>query len=870
MRHPLSTYRVQLNSEFSFKDLERTVDYLDWLGVSFIYASPITQAVPGSRHGYDATDFSKINPEIGTLRELKYLSSKLKERGMGWLQDFAPNHMAYSHLNRFVRDIMEKGEKSKYSSYFDIQWVRKGDPHPGKICAPFLGKEYVEALEAGELSVDKKFFLKYFDKAFPLSPESVLKIREELKYTGEDYISSDEDLLRQIRIINSDRKLLDRLIKEQNYSLEYWKNARKEINYRRFFTINDLISLKAEKEWVYQETHRLIIDLISDGTIDGLRIDHIDGLMDPGGYLIRLEESGKFYRVVEKILMQGEEIPHVWDCNGTTGYDFLGELNSLFTLRDSEEEFRRNYVRISGNRDPYQSQLASLKRTIIQEDFSGNLENIVQIVKKTMESNDSSYAPDERDIRQFITTLATSLAMYRTYVLWGPVPNSDELSRLEGAVSEIGSRHPDLVEFCKHYSSQLKGEKNLEGLAGVVQQLTGPVMAKALEDTLFFRFVRLISLNEVGSSPDRFGSSVEAFHTFIKERGVKWKSTMNCTSTHDTKLGEDARARISVLSEMPEKWFGIFRDWSLGNSVYKRKTGKSEAPDRNDEYLIYQVMLASMRFEDKFSKDFTHRVSKHVMKAIREAGVHTSWAEPDHSYEEAVASFIEGITDIYSSKEFTTAFENFWNEISALGALTSLSQLAIKMTVPGVPDIYQGSELWNLSLADPDNRSPLDPDLLMKKMDELERMRESRYYADNLVRTYRNGLIKLHFTERLLNLRRQHFNLFMNGEYVPLEFIGGQKARVVAFARKTGDEISITIAPRFFSKLTQKGKTAFKESVWADTDVMLKWNLDKVENALTGEEISLKGKTAIGISKLLGSMPASVLVGKIPGGEIGQ
>lgn len=865
MHYPLTTYRVQLSKDFRFSDLADIKDYLYKLGVTDIYASPIMTSVPGSTHGYDTIDFNEINPEIGTQRELEDVSDQFHELGIGWIQDFVPNHMAYSSLNPYIKDVMIKGEASKYYEFFDIVWNRREDPHPGRICAPFLGVEYSTALHGDHILFTESMELKYFDKTFPLSPESVKEIKELTKNSIDPFVSTAEMLDSLVQTVNGDKNILDKLIQSQYYNLEYWKNARKEINYRRFFVINDLISMSMEREWVFEETHKLILSLVEKGIIDGMRLDHVDGLLNPGGYLMRLEERGQFYRVVEKILVGDEELPMIWDCKGTTGYDFLGAVNQLFTMRESEGDFDMKYGRVGGTRSSFDQMLRATKKEVLERDFPGNMSLVVDSIYEAMTKADSTYTPSDEKIRKFITYFITSLDTYRMYIQWGAVPYKAELTALASFVREIGKVDPALSEFCEKYANLLDSEQYLNRLAGRLQQLSGPVMAKTLEDTLFFRFNRLISLNEVGTYPGTFGYSIQKFHSFMQERSSTWKQTMNSTSTHDTKMGEDGRARLSVLSEMPDKWFRSFWDWNRLNSSHKSRINGEEAPDLNEEYYIYQVMLAGLKFDDGFSEDFAFRVKRQITKAIREAEVHGSWAEGETRYEDAVTQFLDKILDQGTSQEFLEEFRKFWEEISRYGVLNSISQLAIKMTVPGIPDTYQGSELWNFSLTDPDNRSPIDSRYLLEKMNKLEEIGKSKKAIEDLLEDYKTGLIKLHITISLMQLRKKYRAFFLSAEYVPLEVKGDNERHLIAFARKSKDRVVITIAPRFFTSLCRGDGIEFKEGIWSDFEVVSNWNLKSLENVITGEKVEFRKRVAIPVESALGKLPAVVLVGEIQG-----
>lgn len=863
MHFPISTYRVQLGKGLTFTEMRKSLDYLYDLGVTDIHASPILQAMPGSWLCKDTINFSKINPEIGRLDEFKRLSRDLHKLGFGWIQDLVPDHMAYSSLNPFIEDIMLRAEKSKFSSYFDILWERKNDPHLGKICAPFLEGNLENAIISGEISLTKKMKLKYRDIVFPVNQKSVQEVMDAAEIDDDDSTTEEERKVLQIREVNEDKWLLSRLLSDQKYNLEPTYNVRKEIDYRRPSSDRALISLNIDKEWVYEASHEFILQLVKDGMVDGLSLLHMDGLLDPGGYLMRLEESVHCYRVVDKALSGEEELPYIWDCNGTAGYDFLGAMSQLFTMKDSEDTFTRSYARFTGYRESYGKLISRVKREVLDKEFKGDLGNVVDTVSSAMQELDRSFSPDKEDVRAFVIELIVSMSFPRTYVLWGPVPYREELSRLVEMVRELSLRNSEISSFCDNYVRLLKSEKLLERLIGPVQQLSSSVMAKAREEIVLFRYNRLISLNELGSSPEVFGMPLKKFHSFIRERSSRWKHSLNSTSTQETLLGEDARARLSVLSEIPDQWFDHVKEWSLLNADYKTKINRESAPDLNDEYYIYQVMMAGITFDKGFSTEFKIRIYDHVISALRNSGLRTSWRRPDMAYEDAVYQFIDGIMNIYASRTFVDSFQKFHAEVAACGALNSLSQLAIKMTVPGVPEIYQGSELWNFSLMEPDNLRPLELQAMKEKYENLLAARKSSYGSQNLLRTYKSGLIKMHITNMLLQLRQDHIETLLEGQYIPLEVMGNQEKRIIAFARKAGNRIIITVAPRFYYKMVEKGKTSFREDVWDNTQVVLNWKLGTVVDALSNRSVNLRGKRIIPVSELLSDLPVAVLVGEL-------
>jgi (1->4)-alpha-D-glucan 1-alpha-D-glucosylmutase len=889
MRIPSASYRIQFNPSFGFRDAEAIVEYLHELGISDIYASPIFKARSGSAHGYDIVDPTMLNPELGSGEEFNMLMDTLGRVPMGWLQDIVPNHMAYDGENRFLMDVLENGQSSEFLSFFDIDWDHPYEIIRGRVLAPFLGRPYGETLESGEISLrfDRNgFTINYFELKLPLKIESYTQIlthrlRVLRKGLGEDhpdfikllgilYSLKNLTTLREeiyerynqilfskrmlwelylqnsqikqfidenVRIYNGEKgnvdtfTMLDALLAEQLFRLSFWKVATEEINYRRFFNINDLISLRVEDQNVWSEMHALVLQLLNEGNITGLRIDHIDGLFDPTGYLRALRERAEdTYIVVEKILDLKEELPSFWPVQGTTGYDFLNYVNGIFCDVNHGRSLNRIYYQFTDFRASCDSLLYEKKKLIIEKDMTGDVDNLAHLLKRI--SSKDRYGSDITlyGLKRAIVEVLALFPVYRTYAS-REVFRSPDRSFIKDAVKKARDLNPGLfheLNFIerflqlKHYDHLPEVEKS-ERVSFVMrfQQLTGPLMAKGFEDTVLYVYNRLLSLNEVGGSPDSFGISVADFHAFIKERADSWTHSLNTTSTHDTKRGEDVRARINVLSEMPEQWASHLKKWSKINQKKKRRVKGKPVPDRNDEYMLYQTLIGVYPFLSDELDDFADRIKSYILKAVREAKVHTAWLKPDFDYEEAFLFFIEEILTPSEDNLFLRDFLPLQKMVAQYGTWNSLSQTLIKMTAPGVPDFYQGTELWDLNLVDPDNRRPVN---FQKRRSFLRDVREKAEgdilkLIQELLSEKEDGRIKLFLIHRALQARRERADVFQKGKYLPLEVNGRLKDHVIAFARNYEDSWAITVAPRFLTSLIREGDFPIGQRVWSDSSL---------------------------------------------------
>ena len=798
MRIPVSTYRLQFSRDFRFVDAIRIVDYLHDLGITDVYASPILKARPGSTHGYDVIDPTQINPEIGTPQEFDELVSALQARDMGLVLDIVPNHMGASLDNPWWFDVLEKGQESRYAAFFDVNWESE------KVLLPILGKPYGEVLDSDELVLkieDGRPVLQYYEQKLPVA-------------AGAENLN------------------LDQVLSRQHYRLAFWRKAADGVNYRRFFDINDLVALRAEREDVFEAVHAYVLRLVGEGKVTGLRIDHIDGLLDPKGYLDRLPEV---YVVAEKILAGNERIPCDWRAHGTTGYDFLNFTNGAFIDREGYHKLERAYSDITQSHLTFLEIFHDRKRQAMRELFSGEVAALVGRLSKLAEEDRHARDVVAEELKEAFLSVTACLPVYRTYIREGNISQSDR-AYIEDALAVSGKgpafdflRRVLLVEpawYLQH--------RKPEYLDFVMrwQQFTGPVMAKGLEDTTFYVHNPLISVNEVGGDSNGpecyFG--IKEFHQRNLDRRARWPHTMNASSTHDTKRSEDVRARINVLSEFPEQWARSLRRWM-------RWTSTLGAPAPNEQILIFQSMLGAWPIEPD-------RLKQYVTKALREGKTHTSWLNVDERYERRVLSFVDSL---YVNQEFLTDFQRFQKKIAYFGALSSLSQLVLKITSPGTPDIYRGTDVWDLSVADPDNRRPVDFPLRIKTLAALENMSSPRH----LLKSWADGRLKLYMMQKLLRFRRAHADLFLQGEYIPMSVTGRRSDHVIAFARRVHDDWCVVAVPRLLAKLG-RGK-----NIWQDTSI--RWpagSPSRWTNILTNENISGEEAPA---SSLFATLPFAVL-----------
>lgn len=963
---PLSTYRLQVHAGFTLADATRIVPYLAELGVTTVYTSPYFTAAAGSTHGYDVCNHNEINPELGGEAAHREFTDRVAAAGMGHVVDFVPNHMGIgSGGNAWWLDVLENGPSSLAARFFDIDWAPLKAELQAKLLLPILGDQYGNVLERGELKLefrDGALHVRYFDHELPVNPRqsprvlglavgaltsqlgpddphlhefmSILSSLGNLPpYTEQDpariserhrekevakarlaRLLQDEPAVGQAIAAAVDYangvpgdastfNVLHELLESQAYRLSHWRTASHEINYRRFFDVNSLAGLCVERPEVFEATHALLSRLLASGRVNGVRVDHPDGLFDPARYFIHLQElaartrgaqapppdqpaDAPLYVVAEKILSGRERLPATWQVQGTTGYHFLNDLNGLFVDGSQARRLRRNYAKLTGHIDSFEDVLYESKRLIMQTAMASELNVLAHIFDRIGESNRKLRDFTLDSLRDVITEVVACFPVYRTYVDedgWTP----EDRAVVEQAIARARRRNPamesSLFDFFREVvlprtaaGAPAEGEVERRGgyppadaaeiqerlrFAMKLQQYTGPVQAKGLEDTGFYRYNVLVSLNEVGGDPSRIGRSAEDFHDANLHRARKWPFEMIATATHDTKMGEDVRGRINVLSEFPDDWGREVARWMRINRVHRSIVDGEPAPDRVDEYRLYQVLIGS--WEPKASEPaatFIDRIRDYMVKAAREAKVHTSWLTPNQSYEDGLTSFISRILGAATGGKFLSAFLPFQQRIAMLAVTNCLAQVVLKVGSPGVPDFYQGTELWDLSLVDPDNRRPVDFAARQRMLAVIDDTP-----IEELLGRWDDGRIKLFVTTRALRLRRELPHVFAGGDYVPLATEVSVPGGIVAFARTAGSDAAIAVAPRLVSGLAVEGKMfPLGGGCWKTSRVMLPEGLRNrtFRNAFTGTEIrpTMRGDEAwIFAGQIFDQLPVGLL-----------
>ncbi|OGW47150.1 MAG: malto-oligosyltrehalose synthase [Nitrospirae bacterium RBG_13_41_22] len=1002
-RIPVSTYRLQFNYQFRFEDAKKIVPYLYELGITDIYSSPYLEAKEGSLHGYDIVDHNTLNPEVGSGEEYNKLINELQKYDMGQILDIVPNHMCItSEKNVWWMDVLENGPSSLYAKFFDIVWEPVKKELKNKILLPFLGDQYGRILDNQEIKLsfeEGAFFIYFYENKFPIRPQTytlvlehriselknllsrenlhlveLLSIITALKHlppyteTENEKISErqrekevtkkrlwnlyDESLEirmfieQNIKLFNGIKgepgslDLLDRLLSEQAYRLSYWRVATEEINYRRFFDINELASIRMEDPVVFKETHKLIFKLVREGKVTGLRVDYPDGLYNPLEYFQRLQrdcflclrlghldmvkedipsdvlESLKendslyfphtgvesdieseilekykkissadhkfkpFYIVGEKILIKDERMPEDWPIFSTTGYVFLNTLNGIFVDTENMKAFEEIYTRFIKTRINYQEIIYEKKKLITHVAMASEINTLGHYLNRLSEKNRHTRDFTLNSLTSAIVEVIAFFPVYRTYANATGINERDK-RYIELAVSKAKKNNPAIsgfiFDFLKdvlllNYSESFGDADKKEWIDFVMrfQQITGPVMAKGLEDTAFYVYNRLVSLNEVGGSPDRFGTSLETFHGKNIERIKFWPNALIATSTHDTKRSEDVRARINILSEIPDEWRKCLITWKRLNKKNKPVVEGQRVPAENEEYLLYQTLIGAWPVStiDEFEYDiFKKRIKNYMLKALRESKINTSWISPNTIYEDALSIFIEKVMDNKSENQFLKDFIVLQKKVSHYGMFNSLSQTLLKITSPGVPDFYQGTEIWDFSLVDPDNRRPVNYSIRIEMFRELKR-RESEHgllkLAKELTINKGDGMIKLYLIYKALNYRKANRELFEIGEYVPLETMGERSNNICAFLRRIGNVRAIVVIPRFLTKLISENDGLPFGKIWQDTFIVIPF-ADigaKYRNVFTGEIISIeshKGAIALFLSDIFMNFPVALM-----------
>ena len=927
MRAPRATYRLQLGPGLTFDDAAAVLDYLQALGVSDCYTSPFLETATRGSHGYDVSDHNRLREELGGEAAFGRFAAALRERQMGLLVDVVPNHMGIAqNRNAWWYDVLENGAASQYASYFDIDWHPVKGELADKVLLPILGEQYGIVLDKGELRLaleDGRFLVRYYETVLPISPRSYGRIlghrietlserlggehadvvrlkslitwfatlpprtekdperlaaRRREKDIGRDKLLAllaESEAIREfvaqnVEIFNGtagqprSMDLLDDLLADQAYRVAYWRVAGEEINYRRFFDINDLAAIRMEDPEVFEATHRLLFRLVRDGVVTGLRIDHPDGLYDPAEYFRRLQRGagGEFYVVAEKILAPGEQLPDSWETSGTTGYEFLNLLNGIFVHRANARAMDQIYLRQIKTRPSFTDIVHECKRLITETSMASELNvlghRLNTISEKHRSSRDFTLGSLTRALRETIV----GFPVYRTYVDGQVTPRDrDYIARATAHAGRRATTDATVYDWLRRVLTLEAPESATEAdirerLDFVMrfQQITGPVTAKGFEDTALYRFNRLVSLNEVGGDPSRFGVSLAEFHAENSARLRRSPHALSATATHDTKRGEDVRARINVLSEIPDEWRRRLAVWQRLNRRHRTNVDGATVPGANTEYLIYQTLVGAWPID-------AERLTAYLLKAVREAKSHTSWINPNARYDAALARFAEAVLDHQRAAAFLDDLVRFQTRIAHFGALNSLAQTLIKVTAPGVPDFYQGTELWDLSLVDPDNRRPVDWKLRQRLLGELEHAlattADRAGFAQALWHQKDDGRVKLFVVREALALRRAQPAVFAAGGYRPLEARGALAEHVCAFARLGDEAAAITVAPRLLA--SRGGDTPpLGPEYWSETTVEVPRELGgRFTNVLTGE--TLEG-TALPLGRVLARFPVALLV----------
>jgi (1->4)-alpha-D-glucan 1-alpha-D-glucosylmutase len=978
---PRATYRLQFHKDFSFAEARKIVPYLARLGISHVYASPIWQSTPGSTHGYDVVDYGQINQELGGQAGFDELSAALDAHGLSLVLDMVPNHMGIGGgANPWWQDVLENGRASEFASTFDIDWLPLKHELRNQVLVPTLGDQFGNVLERGELQLVCErgaFHIDYFGTPFPIAPPSYpLLLRPLLADVQGAYQPGDLSLLelesvitvfermasndevdpvllaerRREQLLGKHRleqliqteapmraalaRVLDRtngqvgepasfddleaLLDAQSYRLAFWRVAAEEINYRRFFAINELAAIRQEVPEVFEATHRLLRTLIATGQVTGVRIDHPDGLWDPAGYLRRLQQAmflsrvraatesrrarplddatweswqpeledlwtnrsipDPDYLVVEKILEPGEQLPADWPVAGTVGYEFARSVTGLFIQPSNRRAFDDLYARITGDRTNIANLIYEQKKRIMRVALVSEVNVLARALDRLTEQDRRTRDYTLNNLRDALREIIACFPIYRTYITpdGEPVDTRDRRS-IDQAVDQALRRNPGadpgVFEFIRdalhlrvtaHASPEVR-----DAICRFVmkfQQLTGPVMAKGVEDTAFYRYNRLLSLNEVGSDPAIFGTPVDEFHRESVARARQWPNAMLASSTHDTKRSEDVRTRISALTELPREWRAAVNRWSRMNRRHKTRLYGQAAPDRNDEYHLYQTLVGIWPVDDRApDASLRERVTDYMIKAAREAQVHSSWMNPEASYEAALTSFVAALLDPGPENAFLDDFRGFIPAVARIGMFSSLSQQVLKLTAPGVPDIYQGTELWDLSLVDPDNRRPVDYERRSTLLDEMLATSPNRDLASELLADLPTGRIKLYLTARTLAHRAANPELYARGSYEPLQTRGPLANNIIAFRRSLGNDDMIVVAPRLIGQVIGGTANTPVADVWGDTTIVLdepqRGRHYRNEFTAAIMETNSAGETVIEVAEALQDFPVAVLGG---------
>lgn len=908
--HPRATYRLQLDREFTFSAAARVVPYLHEMGITHLYLSPIFLARPGSAHGYDVIDHNQVNPEIGGIAGLYELSEALLQHEMGLIVDIVPNHVGVGSENPWWRDVLRYGQASRFAPYFDIDWEGQPQMASGVLVVPVLGKVFGRALEDGELQLDLdhgEIVVRYYEHVLPIAPRSYPELLgllpPELSAEMRDptAFSTLVDLLDELRRADTERSSvllerwmelvasepaleqhlrgvlaevngqpgepasfdrLERLLRDQHYRLANWRVSGEELNYRRFFDVNDLAGIRVEREDVFEDVHRLLFQLVEAGIVTGVRVDHVDGLYNPAEYLerlaTRLAEAARSHTseplpiYVEKILEGDEELDPRWPVAGTTGYEFMARVDALLVNRAGRAPLDALYRRIVGPTLRFDRAAYRARVQVADTSFAGEI-NVLALQLHRIAQGHRLYRDNTlRALHGAIRSVLASFPVYRTYVTSSLSEEStrylrealhsarqndrtlseDALGLLERVLLLQDDTEPDEHARRMHFRRRF-------------QQLSGPIMAKGVEDTLLYRYNRLISLNEVGGEPQRFGRPPADIHAWFEARAKRWPLAMSGSSTHDTKRSEDVRARLHVLSEIPDEWEREVRAWFRLNERHRGEASGDIAPSNNLEYYLYQTLVGT--WEGQPSEAYRERMRTHLTKAMREAKVETSWTQVNEAYEATALAFLDRILNRRSASAFLRRLDGFVQRIAPSGALNARTALVLKVLAPGFPDFYQGTECEALTVTDPDNRRPVDFDALAGQLAALG--------ANGSQPPLLSGDGKLWLTRRLMEIRAEFEDLLCAGSYAPMAVQGDESGRVFAFARELRDRRVVVAVPRLAGRLVD-ANGSFGDGAWQGMSIAIgqgRWH-----DRLTGTTFEAQGE-GVALSAVFERMPLVVL-----------
>jgi (1->4)-alpha-D-glucan 1-alpha-D-glucosylmutase len=917
---PIATYRVQLTANFDFDAAASIAPYLKALGITHLYASPFMKARKGSSHGYDIVDHTRINPELGGDAGFERLSQALKRHDLGLILDFVPNHVGVHFAdNPWWLDVLEWGPASPHAVSFDIDWDTLPYRARGGVLLPIIGSSYGEALEKGEIELrydadEGSFSAWYFEHRLPIAPERYSEIlRTSVKEAGAEDGAAGKRILdlasrhgglrhpnrseapgfkAELKGITGGADIIARgldayragperparilalhhLLERQHYRLGHWRLASSDINYRRFFDVNTLAGLRVEDAGTFEAIHRLVRKLIAEGKLQGLRLDHIDGLRDPAQYFQRLrrlirDAQGKdarpFYMVVEKILGEHERLHPFTGIHGTTGYEWLNAITQVLVDGNGLDPLDEVWRQISNMPPRLGPVLKDAKRRVLETLLTSEFTVLRRLLARIAAGHYSTRDFSADSLRQALELYILHFPIYRTYLTSaGPTGHDRALisETIDKARADWFAADDGIFEFLRDTLTMdlikpgraAHSAPRVRRFALKVQQFTGPMMAKSLEDTAFYRYHRLLALNEVGGDPSARALSVDAFHEAMKIRASEWPHGMTATATHDTKRGEDARARLMALTELPGEWTSAVARWKIQNAPHLVIDGEMRAPSAPFEYMLYQTLLGAWPSGER-DDSFRERMQAYALKAAREGKQETSWLNPNETYEAGLRTFLTRILDRSVSAEFLTSLETLAQRVSRLGALNSLSQITLKATIPGVPDFYQGTEFWDLSLVDPDNRRPVDfkaRAAVLASMDAPD--------WESLVQNWSNGHLKLALTRQLLKLRTELGDVFAYGDYEPLEISGQHRDHVIAFARRCGRDAAIVAVAKSFAAFSQGGR------IWPRAEAFdgaLGLNGYAVEGLGDGEANAAE----VRLSALFRHLPAAVLKARFEG-----